>query len=584
MSYNLLFNEALRLHENGQFDEAEKIYRQILETSPNNAEVLNLLGLIAQAKGLHQQAEELFYFALKQAPQRAPFYYNLAFSFKMDNKPREAIENFEKALHIQPNIKEAYNELGSLYQQTGNLEKAKECWQKALAIDADYAEAKANLINFSGKTDVELIQELENLHVSYPQNALVLFYLVKKLIENSLWSKAESNVSFLQKIAPFSDDAEILWGQILYAQQKYQEAQLHFEKALSLNPNNIEALLKLADNASRREEFKLAEELYRRVLELDRKNFEAHNNYAEMLYKQKRLAEALEEYRQAVILNPQSAEVSNNLGIVLKDLGDFEQAVGLFFNAFSLNPMLDVVALNLFETILLYYRQSPKQALELAEKWNDFAPQNIFAQRLLASLRGNKRAENDKIYTEKLFDNFADNYELVMQAVGLAVPMAMGRVAGYVKGRILDFGCGTGLLGAVLKNAENSLIGVDLSSQMLKIAQTKNVYEDLVHADGVAFLQNHEKFDWVMAADVLVYMADVESFIANTKGAKLCFSTETTTKCPDFQLSESGRYQHNPEYIRSLLAKAGYASITQENIVLRQENGKDVLGIIWKAE
>ena len=183
-------------------EKKNKIEFSIMSES-DNAEVLNLLGLIAQAKGLHQQAEELFYFALKQAPQRAPFYYNLAFSFKMDNKPREAIENFEKALHIQPNIKEAYNELGSLYQQTGNLEKAKECWQKALTIDADYAEAKANLINFSGKTDVELIQELENLHASYPQNALVLFYLVKKLIENSLWSKAESNVSFLQKLLLF---------------------------------------------------------------------------------------------------------------------------------------------------------------------------------------------------------------------------------------------------------------------------------------------------------------------------------------------------------------------------------------------
>ena len=104
MSYELLFQRAVQLHEAGQLNEAEQIYRRILETAPQQPEVLNLLGLVAQAKGVQDEACSLFYQAIRQAPARAPFYYNLAFSLKLDNKPVEALESFEKALALQPDI------------------------------------------------------------------------------------------------------------------------------------------------------------------------------------------------------------------------------------------------------------------------------------------------------------------------------------------------------------------------------------------------------------------------------------------------------------------------------------------------
>ena len=143
MSYELLFQRAVQLHEAGQLNEAEQIYRRILETAPQQPEVLNLLGLVAQAKGVQDEACSLFYQAIRQAPARAPFYYNLAFSLKLDNKPVEALESFEKALALQPDIKEAYNEMGLICQSLGKLEQARVYWSKALEIDGDYVEAKA---------------------------------------------------------------------------------------------------------------------------------------------------------------------------------------------------------------------------------------------------------------------------------------------------------------------------------------------------------------------------------------------------------------------------------------------------------
>ena len=59
MTYDFMFSRALELHQDGRFAEAEQLYRQILETAPKNPDILNLLGLVAQARGVHNEAVTL---------------------------------------------------------------------------------------------------------------------------------------------------------------------------------------------------------------------------------------------------------------------------------------------------------------------------------------------------------------------------------------------------------------------------------------------------------------------------------------------------------------------------------------------
>ena len=65
MSYDLMFQKANSLYINGSLDEAEQLYRHILEAVPENPDVLNMMGLTAQAKNMHQQAVSYFSQALK---------------------------------------------------------------------------------------------------------------------------------------------------------------------------------------------------------------------------------------------------------------------------------------------------------------------------------------------------------------------------------------------------------------------------------------------------------------------------------------------------------------------------------------
>ena len=152
MSYDLLFRRAVDFHQNGEFDKAEMLYRQILETVPENPEVLNLLGLIAQIKGIHQEAAGLFYRAIKADGSRALFHFNLGISLNCWNKPYEALEAFLRAAELDSGLKEAWLQIGNIRQELHQTTEAEKAYDRALEIDPGYAEAQLRKILLAPQT------------------------------------------------------------------------------------------------------------------------------------------------------------------------------------------------------------------------------------------------------------------------------------------------------------------------------------------------------------------------------------------------------------------------------------------------
>lgn len=569
------------MHDAGQLDEAERIYRQILETAPDQPDVLNLLGLIAQDKGAHVEACELFSKAVFFKKDNPAFFYNLAFSLKADGKFYEALDNFQKVLMLKPDVKEAYNEMGLIYKKINKTDMARQCWKQALDLDNGFVEAAANLqFSYLDEEPEKTETELKNLCRQYPENPLPAFLLCQLFLKHERWAGAWNAAEKLLKSFPASDDVYVIIGKLALRDKKYDEALGYFTEAIQLNSANVEALLGAADCYSMCGETQKAESFYKRIFELDRDNFNAHNNYAELLQRQNRVAEALEEYRKAVIVNPKSAAVSNNLGTILRQMKDYEQALGLFFNALSLDKSLEEAAVNVSETLILLQREDAQKALDIAENWLKSSPDNVFAKHTVCSLKG-ETSEVNLEYSQRLFEHFADNYESVVENLDYSAPMAVGRIAGSLKGSIVDLGCGSGLVGEVIKSPENHIVGVDLSAKMLEKARQKNVYEDLVCDDAVGYLRKNKAFDWGIAVDVLGYMSELTDFFAAAQGMKLVFTTEIYDGEEDFKLFPSGRYKHNCQYVQNVLKKNGYLNIRKERIKIRKENDEDVWGCVW---
>lgn len=581
MGYDLLFQQALSLHEQGRLDDAEAIYRRILETAPQNPDLHNLLGLIAQAKDLHSEAVNWFYQAVKLAPNHAPFYFNLAISLDADNKPIEAIEAYQDALRLQPDFKEACYNLGTTYLNQGQKTDAVRMFERALQTDPGYIMPKAELAFMQ-----EDAGQLRAYADQYPQEAVFPYYLSRILLRQDKTEGALEAILEADRRQP--DNEEIVELTARLQLQLDQRAQAHktYRRLLELNPKSVNALINLANFATIEDNFELAESYYKKALDLSPHNLDGHLNYGNMLYRSQRLPEALEEYRSAVILGPDRPEISNNLGLIQKDIGEYEEALGLFFNAFFKDPLREEYAVNLSETLTLFHRQHPQEACQIARQWQEKAPDNIFANHLLAAFKG-ENCENNQVYSQKLFDHFADNYELVLKRIGYRTPRELRNLTGDVKGTLVDLGCGTGLVGVAYQAAGTRLIGVDISEKILEQARSKQLYQELINDDIVHFCQTRlaeYKPALITAADVFCYLGDLSTVISACAPFPLAFSIELNEQNDeDFYLSPCGRYQHKQDYILKLLKQAGYTNINQSPLSLRKENNQDVNGMIFTA-
>src|SRR4051812_36962991 len=104
---------AMQHHQAGMLDDAEHIYRAILESQPAHPEATHLLGVIEQQRGRHVQAIALIERAILLAPDAADFRHNLGNSLVAIGKHDAAAEAFAAAARLDPQLFEAQHNLGS---------------------------------------------------------------------------------------------------------------------------------------------------------------------------------------------------------------------------------------------------------------------------------------------------------------------------------------------------------------------------------------------------------------------------------------------------------------------------------------
>lgn len=196
-------------------------------------------------------------------------------------------------------------------------------------------------------------------------------------------------------------------------------------------------------------------------------------------------------------------------------------------------------------------------------------------------------------FVEMLFDQYAPRFEsslldhLDYQGPAL-IADALATVAGLPVARALDLGCGTGLIGPVLRPHCAYLEGVDLSQAMLDEAQEKGVYDRLDKGDIQGLNFPEQPFGLIVASDVFNYLGALERIIgwcaaSLAPGGTLVFTVEQGQD-RDVTLRETRRFAHGRDYVGELLQTAGFAPIDIRDVVLRKDRGADVRGLCVVAQ
>ena len=139
--------QAIRYHQRGKYDRAIRIYRKHLARDPDNARVLQLLGLASQQIGDLDGAIRMLSRSVALDPVDAPTHNNLGNAYYQQGKLEDALRCFGLALKADPQSAAAYNDQGNVLRELGTTADAIASYRTAIAIDATLATPHFNLGN-----------------------------------------------------------------------------------------------------------------------------------------------------------------------------------------------------------------------------------------------------------------------------------------------------------------------------------------------------------------------------------------------------------------------------------------------------
>lgn len=216
------------------------------------------------------------------------------------------------------------------------------------------------------------------------------------------------------------------------------------------------------------------------------------------------------------------------------------------------------------------------------------------ADRLGASLRRDLLRERSladampSAFVETLFDQYAPGFEeALLGRLDYRAPQLLAAGLAQPFGRVLDLGCGTGLMGMELRAGAGWLEGWDISAEMLREVEAKGIYDRLEKRDLSALELAVEQWDLVSAADVFAYLGALEQIVgwvaaALVPGGRFAFTVEAHDGAEAYVLRESRRYAHAESHLTALLSEAGFETRIHR-AVIRRDRGAPIEGLVVQA-
>jgi predicted TPR repeat methyltransferase len=135
---------AVQRHRLGDMDNAELIYRKILEVLPEQPDALNFLGMITMHRGRIEEAVDLISRSIEIDSAHGERYNNLGNVLLAAERVPEATAAYEQAIAKSPASAAAYSNLGVIYRAQGRLDDAERAYCRALELDPTSVEAYNN--------------------------------------------------------------------------------------------------------------------------------------------------------------------------------------------------------------------------------------------------------------------------------------------------------------------------------------------------------------------------------------------------------------------------------------------------------
>ena len=290
----------------GHLDAARQRCSSILESSPDQAGALHLLGIIEHQTGDPVRARELLRQAA-ESPETTPVYlltYAELCCKGVDGAM--AVEITRHAVALDESLPFSWFYLGSLLLESQHLDESRDCFERTLELDDQFWQARTNLAIVQGRRG---------------ETTVAASQFERLLREQS------GNAEVLGNFAAFLRD-----------QGRYEEALTQIEAAIAMQPDGL-------DNHLRAVEIQMLRGRHGDALSRLDATEKEWSGDAKWLTLRAHVLRLLDRYDEAVLLcrdamtkSVESAELTRAFGLALHLAGDHDEALEAFDRASIVNP------------------------------------------------------------------------------------------------------------------------------------------------------------------------------------------------------------------------------------------------------
>ena len=353
---------GIAAHKEGKLQEAEQLYRVILQSNPAHPDANHNLGVLAVSVNKAEAALPLFEAALKGNPKIEQFWLSYADALIKTEKfdiARQIVEQAktqgvdeERLNLLQTELKAAakFHESQS-NDQTKALKLSEKRKKSAKRRKSKKASGQNLQAHSPSRQQVSILlehyengrfAEVEKLAASmtkrFPEHAFGWKALGAALKQTGRISESLYPTQKSVQLAPQDADAHSNLGNTLNDLGRLKEAEASFRKAIALKPDLAGAYSNLGITLEELGRLDDAEASYRKAIALKPDYAKAHYNLGITLQELGKLNDAEASYGKAIALKPDYAEAHSNLGNTLKELGRLDEAEASYRKAIALKP------------------------------------------------------------------------------------------------------------------------------------------------------------------------------------------------------------------------------------------------------
>lgn len=332
---------ALLYFARGEVSNAVRFADRVVEAGVRDTQVVVQMAGVYAGAGQADKALALYDRAIEQDPAKGDPYFSKGALLVNLKRLEEAERVFKQGIEKSPDSPVGHYYLGRIGVETQQWDRAIEHFERAIAVNPAFEPAYvalASVYESRQERGPAVAVYRKYLQVVNPHSKEVRQHLIRVYLNDKAYREALAELEVLLAVDPDDLDAQLRVGLIYGELKEYPKAIEYLNKILTVRPAELKVRDYLGLIYEELKDYDTAIRLYERNLQLQPSYVDGHMHLGFLFYRLKRYPDAIAHFTEAVKLNPRHADAYLLLGLTHLQTEQYTQAVRVFEDGIGHNP------------------------------------------------------------------------------------------------------------------------------------------------------------------------------------------------------------------------------------------------------